>query len=61
MPPADSAALAAALCDLLADRERMALMGAAGRERSMARYSMQATAESTVDFYRSLPRVPRER
>ena len=61
VPPADSAALAAALCDLLADRERMALMGAAGRERSVARYSMRATAESTLDFYRRLPRVARER
>jgi glycosyltransferase involved in cell wall biosynthesis len=61
VPPADSGALAAAICEVLTDRERMRVMGAAGRERALAHYSMPATAESMLEFYRGLPRARGER
>jgi glycosyltransferase involved in cell wall biosynthesis len=55
--PADAAALADALIELLANPDRGAAMGAAGRARALRRYSMSATAESTHAFYLKLPRT----
>jgi glycosyltransferase involved in cell wall biosynthesis len=59
--PADPADLGAALIELLSDRDRVAAMGAAGRERAVAKYSVRATSEATLAFYSLLPRVKMER
>jgi len=59
--PDDPAALAAALVELLADRDRGAALGLAGRGRALSRYSVPATAESTLALYRQIPRVSLER
>ena len=49
--PADPNALARALGDLLDDPARRQRMGAAGRERALARYSWESVAAATVDCY----------
>ena len=46
--------LAAAINGLMADSERRAAMGAAGRRRAIERFSWSAIARQTVDLYRSL-------
>jgi glycogen synthase len=53
-PDAFSAALAAAVNELLAAPERRIAMGKAGRERVLARFSWRRIAEQTLDFYRAL-------
>jgi alpha-maltose-1-phosphate synthase len=53
-PEAFSAALAAAVNDLMADPQRRAAMGAAARKRVLERFSWSAIAVETLDFYRSL-------
>ena len=51
VPSEDSAALAAALGDLRRDRERARRMGAAGRERVLAEFSMEAMVERYERLY----------
>lgn len=52
VPPADAGALAGALLELLGDPERRAMIGAAGRQRVLERYTWRSTAEATVQQYR---------
>jgi glycosyltransferase involved in cell wall biosynthesis len=54
VPPADPSALAAALGRALDDAELRARIGAAGRERVLARFTWRKTAEGTVEHYRAL-------
>lgn len=51
VPPADPAAMASALEILLQDRERACRMGAAGRDRAVGRFSIEAHAERTMALY----------
>ncbi len=48
--------LAAAINELLADPDRAAAMGRAGRERALAHFSWGAIAERTLEVYRSVLR-----
>ena len=52
--PGDAGALAAAILELLADPERRARIGDAGRRRVAARYSWTAAAAATVAQYREV-------
>jgi glycosyltransferase involved in cell wall biosynthesis len=52
--PGDAGALAAAVLDLLADPDRRARIGAAGRAWVAERYSWTAAAEATVAQYREV-------
>jgi len=54
VPPADPAALAAAITRLAADPAHARELGAAGRARVQARFSMTAMAEGTLAVYREL-------
>lgn len=54
VPPGDPAALASALADLLRDPLRRARLGAAGRERVDAAFSVDRLVEETLAVYRSL-------
>jgi glycosyltransferase involved in cell wall biosynthesis len=54
VPPGDAGALATAILELLADPERRARIGEAGRQRVAARYSWRAAAEATVVQYREV-------
>jgi glycogen synthase len=51
VPPGDPAALAVAMRQLLADPERGAAFGLAGRRRVEARFSWERIAELTLDVY----------
>jgi glycosyltransferase involved in cell wall biosynthesis len=51
VPPADPAAMASALEILLQDRTRAGRMGAAGRERAVAHFSIEAHAGKTMRLY----------
>jgi alpha-maltose-1-phosphate synthase len=53
-PEAFSAALAAAVKELMRDPARRARMGAAARTRVLERFSWEAIAEETMAFYREL-------
>ncbi|WP_445400719.1 glycosyltransferase family 4 protein [Streptomyces sp. LE64] len=53
VPPADAGALAAALGRLLGDADLRARLGAAGRERVLARFTWAKAAEGTVRHYRA--------
>ena len=53
VPPGDSGALAAAISRLLDDPALRTRIGAAGRARVFERYTWAATAEGTVEQYRS--------
>ncbi|MEU9168936.1 glycosyltransferase family 4 protein [Streptomyces sp. NPDC048420] len=52
VPPGDSGALAVGLSRLLGDPELRARLGAAGRERVLARFTWARAAEGTVTRYR---------
>ncbi|HEV8338512.1 MAG TPA: glycosyltransferase [bacterium] len=52
--PGDEAALAAAMASLLRDPPRRAAMGAAGRARLHAAFSVEAMVRSTVEVYREV-------
>ncbi|CAA9218658.1 MAG: Glycosyltransferase [uncultured Acidimicrobiales bacterium] len=54
VPPGDAGALATAILELLADPERRARIGAAGRQRVARRFSWTAAAEGTVAQYREV-------
>jgi glycosyltransferase involved in cell wall biosynthesis len=56
VPPDDPPALAAALSELLADRERAARYGRAGRERARREFSVARMVESTLAVYREAAR-----
>jgi glycosyltransferase involved in cell wall biosynthesis len=47
-PPADPAALAGAICDVLADPARAREMGQAGRAKAMARFSWESSADQLL-------------
>ncbi|MFD7903108.1 glycosyltransferase family 4 protein [Kitasatospora sp. NPDC059747] len=53
VPPGDADALAAALGRLLDDPELRERLGAAGRERVLARFTWERAAELTADAYRA--------
>jgi glycosyltransferase involved in cell wall biosynthesis len=53
VPPDDPPALAAAVSSLLGDASRAAALGAAGRERALAEFSVGRMADATVGVYRS--------
>jgi len=52
VPPGDAQALAAAIGRVLDDPELGARLGAAGRERVVARFTWRAAADRTADVYR---------
>lgn len=52
VPPADVEALVSAIGRILDDDELAARLGAAGRQRVLARYTWQVVAERTADWYR---------
>ena len=51
-PPGDASALAAAIRELLADRESAARLGAAGREHVRAEHAWTATAQAVAELAR---------
>ncbi|MEU8763180.1 glycosyltransferase family 4 protein [Streptomyces sp. NPDC048659] len=53
VPPGDAGALAAALGRVLADPELGARLGAAGRERVLARFTWARAAQGTAELYRA--------
>jgi glycosyltransferase involved in cell wall biosynthesis len=54
VPPSDPAALAAAVCRLLANPRQAAAMGRAGRRVVAARFDIRAQAKALADDYRAL-------
>lgn len=54
VPPKDPAALARAITAMLADPDRAARMGRAGRARAESTYSWRAVAERTAELYRDV-------
>jgi glycosyltransferase involved in cell wall biosynthesis len=57
VPPADAPALAAAILDLLGDRERARAMARRGQAEVMARQSMDAAMSRTVEVYAAARRA----
>jgi glycosyltransferase involved in cell wall biosynthesis len=58
VPPRDARALASALADLLADPERRARLGAAGRRRVAERFTVEGMLAGTAAVYRELGALP---
>lgn len=54
VPPGDETALAEAMADLLADRDRARKMGLRGRERAREKFSITTTVERHQRLYESL-------
>jgi glycosyltransferase involved in cell wall biosynthesis len=54
VPVSDAAALADALCELLADPQRQRRMGAAGRARAVAEFDQAAVIARLDDLYSRL-------
>ncbi len=54
VPPGDAAALAAAVCELLADPERARALGAAGQRLAVEKFSNAARARTMEELYRRL-------
>ena len=54
VPPGDAGALAHAIAELMNDRERRERMGAAGRARMQAEFSIDAMAQAHVRLYDSV-------
>lgn len=54
VPPGDSSQLAAAIGVLLADRQRAAVLGAAGREKILAQFTVQNMWQQTDAVYREV-------
>jgi glycosyltransferase involved in cell wall biosynthesis len=54
VPPADPSALAVALLEALGDAALRTRIGAAGRTRTVERFTWRSTAERTVEQYRAL-------
>jgi D-inositol-3-phosphate glycosyltransferase len=61
VPPRDPAALAAALRELLADPERRAQLGRAGRERAERRFGFDRIAAATLAVYEDVVAARRSR
>ena len=61
VPPADPAALANALMSLLAQPDRLAAMGAAGRARVLQRFGAAAFATAGAEVFARLPLRDRKR
>ncbi|MFD3574680.1 glycosyltransferase family 4 protein [Streptomyces sp. NPDC058644] len=61
VPPADPGALAAGLSRLLGDRELRARLGAAGRERVLAKFTWARAAQGTAELYRAAIAAPHAR
>ena len=58
VPPRDAGALASALADLLADTERRARLGEAGRRRVADRFTVEGMLDGTTAVYRELGALP---
>ena len=54
VPPANPEALGRALARVLGDRDRAAAMGRAGRDRVLARFSLETQVEATARVYRAV-------
>jgi glycosyltransferase involved in cell wall biosynthesis len=56
--PADPEALAQALCEILADRQRQRSMGAAGRNRALDRYSWRKSSAALLTLFENAAGAP---
>src|SRR4051794_17161758 len=54
VPPADPTAMAASICDLLADPDRARRLGEAARQSIEERFSMERMVSATEQLYRAL-------
>jgi glycosyltransferase involved in cell wall biosynthesis len=52
--PADSSALAAAICDILGDRGKARRMGDAGRKKAIDKFSWEKTTDILLDHFRRI-------